>query len=33
MLLWIVPAAAQGKDIQGFCAPGSLVDRMISAAL
>jgi uncharacterized protein (DUF608 family) len=32
MLLWIVPAAAQGKDLAGFCAPGGLVDRMISAA-
>jgi hypothetical protein len=32
MLLWIVPAAAQGKDLAGFCAPGGLVDRMITAA-
>jgi hypothetical protein len=32
MLLWIVPAAAQGKDVAGFCAPGGLVDRMIWAA-
>jgi hypothetical protein len=33
MLLWIVPAAAQGRNLQGFCAPGGMVDRMISAAL
>ena len=32
MLLWIVPASAQGKDIGSFCAPGGLVDRMIQAA-
>jgi len=32
MLLWIVPAAALGRDLAGFCAPGELVDRMIRAA-
>jgi uncharacterized protein (DUF608 family) len=32
MLLWIVPAAVQGKDLAGFCAPGGLVDGMIAAA-
>jgi uncharacterized protein (DUF608 family) len=32
MILWIVPAAAQGKDLAGFCSPGGLVDRMVKAA-
>jgi uncharacterized protein (DUF608 family) len=32
MLLWIVPAAAQGKDPAGFCAPGGLVARILAAA-
>ncbi len=32
MFLWCVPAAAMGTDLAGFCAPGGLVDRMISAA-
>jgi uncharacterized protein (DUF608 family) len=31
MLLWIVPAAALGQDLGQFCAPGSLVNRMIQA--
>ena len=32
MLLWIVPAAAEGKDLAGFCAPGGFVDRILQAA-
>ena len=32
MMLWAVPAALEGKDIAGFCAPGGLVDRMLQAA-
>jgi len=32
MMLWALPAAAEGKDIAAFCAPGGLVDRMIQAA-
>jgi len=32
MMLWAVPAALEGKDIAGFCAPGGLVDRALRAA-
>lgn len=32
MMLWALPAAAAGKDIKEFCAPGGLVDRIIQAA-
>jgi uncharacterized protein (DUF608 family) len=32
MMLWAVPAAAEGKAIADFCAPGGLVDRIIRAA-
>jgi hypothetical protein len=32
MFMWIVPAAAMGKNIAEFCAPGGLVDRMMKAA-
>ncbi len=32
MMLWALPAAAEGKDISAFCAPGGLVDRIIRAA-
>jgi len=32
LMLWAVPAAAEGKDLTAFCAPGGLVDRMIAAA-
>jgi uncharacterized protein (DUF608 family) len=32
MMLWAVPAAAEGKDIAEFCARGGLVDRIIQAA-
>jgi uncharacterized protein (DUF608 family) len=32
MFLWIVPAAAMGQDLEGFSAPGGLVDRMVRAA-
>ena len=32
MLLWIVPAAAEGKDLAAFCAPGGFVDRILQAA-
>jgi uncharacterized protein (DUF608 family) len=32
MMLWAVPAALEGKDIAGFCAPGGLVDRILRAA-
>jgi uncharacterized protein (DUF608 family) len=32
MMLWAVPAALEGKDIAGYCAPGGLVDRALKAA-
>ncbi len=32
LMLWAVPAAAEGKDIAAFCASGGLVDRIIQAA-
>ena len=32
MMLWALPAALEGKDISGACAPGGLVDRVIKAA-
>ena len=32
MLLWIVPAAAEGKDLAAFSAPGGFVNRIIQAA-
>jgi hypothetical protein len=32
MFLWIVPAAAMGQDLEGFSAPGGLVERMLRAA-
>ncbi len=32
MMVWAVPAALEGKDIAGFCAPGGLVDRALRAA-
>jgi uncharacterized protein (DUF608 family) len=32
MMLWAIPAALEGKDIAGFCAPGGLVDRILKAA-
>jgi uncharacterized protein (DUF608 family) len=31
MMMWMVPAAALGQDLGQFCAPGSLVDRMVQA--
>ncbi|MBI4551146.1 MAG: hypothetical protein HY710_02675 [Candidatus Latescibacteria bacterium] len=31
MMLWAVPASIDNLDITTFCAPGSLVDRMIQA--
>jgi non-lysosomal glucosylceramidase len=31
MMLWIVPAACAGQDIQAFSAPSALVDRIIAA--
>jgi uncharacterized protein (DUF608 family) len=31
MLLWVVAAAAEGKELAAFCAPGGLVDRVIQA--
>jgi hypothetical protein len=30
--LWAFPAAILGQDLKTFCAPGSLVDRVIDAA-
>jgi uncharacterized protein (DUF608 family) len=32
MMLWALPAAWEGKDIAGACAPGSFVDRILEAA-
>ena len=32
MMLWALPAALEGKDIAGFCAPGGFVDRILQAA-
>ena len=32
LMLWAVPAAAEGKDLTAFCAPGGLGERMIAAA-
>ena len=32
MMLWALPAAWEGKDIAGTCAPGSFVDRILEAA-
>jgi uncharacterized protein (DUF608 family) len=32
MMLWVVPAALEGKDLAQFCAPGGLVDRILRAA-
>ena len=32
MMLWAVPAALEGKDINAFCAEGGLVDRILKAA-
>ena len=31
MMLWALPAALEGVDLAKFCAPGSLVDRVIKA--
>ena len=31
LMLWAVPAALEGRDLAGACAPGSLVDRIIKA--
>lgn len=31
MMLWAMPAAAAGQDIEAYCAPGALVDRVIQA--
>ena len=31
MMLWALPAVLEGVDLAGFCAPGSLVDRVIKA--
>ena len=31
MMLWAVPAALEGKDINAFCAEGGLVDRILKA--
>jgi uncharacterized protein (DUF608 family) len=31
MMLWALPAALEGADLRGPCAPGGLVDRMIQA--
>ena len=32
MMLWAVPAAALNQNLQSFCSPGGLVDRIIKAA-
>jgi uncharacterized protein (DUF608 family) len=31
LMLWSVPAAVEGKDLHGPCAPGGVVDRVIEA--
>jgi hypothetical protein len=31
MMLWALPAALEGVNLAQFCAPGSLVDRVIQA--
>jgi uncharacterized protein (DUF608 family) len=32
MMLWSLPAAMEGQDLSGPCAPGGLVDRVLKAA-
>jgi uncharacterized protein (DUF608 family) len=32
MILWLVPAAYEGKDIASFCAPGGFIDNILKAA-
>ncbi|HWD18975.1 MAG TPA: GH116 family glycosyl-hydrolase [Verrucomicrobiae bacterium] len=32
MMLWAVPASVLGQDLQTFCAPGGLVNQIITAA-
>jgi hypothetical protein len=30
-MLWARPAAIEGLDLEGFCAPGQLADRIMKA--
>ncbi|MGD2157057.1 MAG: hypothetical protein PVG14_00580 [Anaerolineales bacterium] len=31
MILWVLPAAMQAKNLSTFCEPGGFVDRIIRA--